>query len=177
MQDTQEETILFCITGGTIDSYYDGVKDTVVPRPVSIIPQYIEAFKLRSKPTFITICMKDSREVADDDRAKLLDVLEKTDAKRIVITHGTYTMPDTARYLKKNLKRRDQKIILTGSMIPLGGVSPSDGGFNLGFAVAETVTLAPGVYVCMNGQIFDPENVRKVVEQGLFDTTKVTQIL
>lgn len=177
MKDTQEETILFCITGGTIDSYYDGVKDTVVPRPVSIIPAYIQSFKLRSQPSFVNICMKDSRDVTDGDRAKLLATLEETDAKRVVITHGTYTMPDTARYLKKHLKRHDQKIILTGSMIPLGGVSPSDGGFNLGFAMAGTLTLQPGVYVCMNGQIFDPENVRKVIEKGVFDTAKVTTIL
>lgn len=177
MKRQPEEIIHFCMTGGTIDSYYDGVQDTVIPRPTSIIPRYIEAFKLRTKSIFTTICMKDSRHVTDDDREKLLKIVEGSLAQRIIVTHGTYTMPDTARYLKKHLTRRDQVVILTGSMIPLGGVSPSDGGFNLGFAIAQTEILKPGVYVLMNGKVFDPENVTKIVEEGIFDTIPMANIL
>ena len=77
-------------------------------------------------------------------------------------------MPDTARYLKAHLKRKSKTIILTGSMIPISGFSPSDAPFNLGFAIAKVLELPAGVYVCMNGQVFSPEEVAKVVREGRF---------
>lgn len=77
--------------------------------------------------------MKDSRQLGENDRKEILKAIEESPSNKIIITHGTYTMPDTARYLKANLKRNDQTIILTGSMIPIKGFSPSDGTFNLGY--------------------------------------------
>lgn len=170
-----KQAIHFIIMGGTIDSYYDGVSDTVVPRKKSIIPEFIRAFKLQAPTKFTTVCMKDSRALASADRKQLLEALESTPAKRIIITHGTYTMPVTARYLKKHLKRADQVIILTGSMIPLGGVSPSDGGFNLGYSVAQTQLLPSGIYVCMNGRVFEPQDVIKIIYRGVFGTSEELQ--
>lgn len=112
--------------------------------------------------------MKDSRQLSTEDRKKLVQTIEESPSKRIIITHGTYTMPDTARYVKANLKRSDQIIILTASMIPLSGFSPSDGPFNLSFSVAESLHLDPGVYVCMNGRTFNPEEVVKLFNEGRF---------
>lgn len=132
---------------------------------------------MRQKTIFSDICMKDSREVSDTDREKLVGVLEESSSTKVIITHGTYTMSDTARFLKKHLKRQDQTIILTGSMIPLGGVSPSDGGFNLGYALAQTSILPAGVYVCMNGKVFDADNVTKIVDQGIFDVQNIVRIV
>lgn len=170
-----QQPIHFVITGGTIDSYFDGLTDKVVPRKKSIIPQYMRAFRLKAPLTFSTICMKDSRELTTTDRKRLLEALEQGPAQRVIITHGTYTMSVTAQYLKHNLKRTDQTIVLTGSMIPLGGVSPSDGGFNLGYSVAQTQVLPPGIYVCMNGRVFQPEEVIKIVSKGIFGTHDESQ--
>ena len=163
-----DKSIHFIITGGTIDSYYDGTKDTVVPNKHSIIPEVLNSFKLYNKSEFTEICMKDSRQINQQDREEVLKTIEESSHKNIIITHGTYTMPDTARFLKANLKRNDQVIILTGSMIPIKGFSPSDGTFNLGFAIAQFEYLKPGVYVSMNGRIFTPDEVIKILAEGRF---------
>ena len=112
--------------------------------------------------------MKDSREIDENDLRKMLETLEQSPNTRNVLTHGTYTMPDTARYLKANLQRKDQTIILTGSMIPIKGFAPSDGPFNLGFAISEVQHLPPGVYIAMNGRIFDADEATKIISEGRF---------
>lgn len=166
----EENLIHFISTGGTIDSFYDGSKDTVVPSEKSIIPEFIKNLKLYVDTDFSTICMKDSRQINGEDRQKILKTVEESRSNKIIITHGTYTMPDTARYLKANLKRNDQVIIITGSMIPITGFSPSDGPFNLGFAVAKLEDLENGVYVAMNGKIFNPEEVLKDLSEARFSS-------
>ena len=114
--------------------------------------------------------MKDSREIVKADLKKILDVIEKSSHKKIIITHGTYTMPDSGRFLEVNLKRKDQTIIITGSMIPLLGFSPSDGPFTIGYAIAKVQDLENGIYVCMNGRVFSSEEVMKVNKEGRFSS-------
>ena len=106
-----EKSIHFIITGGTIDSYYDGTKDTAVPNEHSVVPKYINILKLYEKTEFSEVCMKDSRKLTEKDRKNVLKEVKKSDSKRIIITHGTYTLPDTARYLKANLKDHGKVII------------------------------------------------------------------
>jgi len=157
------------ITGGTIDSFYDGTKDTVVPSKESVIPELLESLKSYDTTfEFTVVCMKDSRNLNDEDRKKILEAVEQSKHNKILITHGTYTMPDTARYLKANLKRDDQVIVLTASMIPIKGFSPSDGTYNLGYSVAKLQDLARGMYVCMNNHVFNPEEVVKDLAEGKF---------
>lgn len=164
----KNKKIHILMTGGTIDSYYNGIKDTSEPLQHSAIPNYINSLKLDEEVIFTEICMKDSRSITQDDRLKLLNEIEKSEETNILISHGTYTMPDTARYLEGNLQRKDQKIILTGSMIPLTGFSPSDGGFNLGFSIASFRNCEPGVYVCMNGILLNASEVVKLLNEGRF---------
>src|SRR3989344_4731931 len=164
-----KSVIHFIITGGTIDSVYDGTKDTAVPAAHSAIPPFFKRLQIRSTAIHCTeICMKDSRALRDADRRKILQAVEKSRCKQIIITHGTYTMPETARYLKIHLKRKDQTIVFTGSFIPMTGFTPSDAPFNLGYAFAKVQELFPRSYVCMNGEVFTPEEVEKIVEQGRF---------
>jgi L-asparaginase len=158
------------ITGGTIDSYYDGTKDTAVTAKTSSLPAFLDSLKLGVSIKATTVCMKDSRSLTTADRKKVLTAVSRSSSKNVLITHGTYTMPDTARYLQANLKDNKKVIILTGSMIPLIGFSPSDAPFNLGFAVASFSSLEPGIYVAMNGKIFSPEEVVKQLNQGTFNS-------
>lgn len=158
------------MTGGTIDSYYDVTQDTAVPYRESVIPQYLSSLKLYSTFRFSQICMKDSRNIGINDRKKMLQVIEKSSCSKIIITHGTYTMVRTAQFLKKHLQRQNQTIVLTGSMIPLTGFSPSDAGFSLGFALAKIEELSPGVYVSMNGRTFTPAEVKKNIRKGRFES-------
>jgi L-asparaginase len=164
----KKETIPFILMGGTIDSYYESARDTAVPSKKSNVPAYIKGLKLYDKTIFSEICMKDSRSLDQNDLREMLETIEKSKNKRIIITHGTYTMPDSARYLKAHLKRKDQTIVFTGSMIPLIGFSPSDAAFNLGYALAKVEKLEPGIYLCMNGTVFSPEEVAKFISEGRF---------
>lgn len=160
--------IQFIMTGGTIDSHYDGSKDTAVPNKESVIPSFIESLKLYHDAEFTTVCMKDSRDLNPKDLENVLNTIEKSPHTKIIITHGTYTMSDTARFLKANLKRKDQTIVLTGSVIPINGFSPSDGPFSLGYAIAQLEHLKPGVYVAMNGKVFSPEEILKSISEARF---------
>lgn len=164
----EEKGVLFIATGGTIDSVWDGRNDTVVPNKHSIIPYYIAQLKPYIKVGFLECCMKDSRDLTPKDIKRLCQIVKDSKHKRIIIAHGTYTMDTTARYLKKNLKRRDQTIILTGSMTPLKGFELSDAGFNLGYAYAQSQNLPAGIYLCMNGYTFTPEEVAKNLPEGRF---------
>lgn len=163
-----KKSVHFIITGGTIDSYYDGSKDTAVPLKHSVIPGFVKSLKLYHDVAFTEVCMKDSRSLTQADREAVLKAVEASQHDKIIVTHGTYTMPDTARFLKVNLQRKNQAIVLTGSLIPLVGFSPSDAPFNLGFALAKACELKPGIYVCMHGAVFSPEEVVKLVSEGRF---------
>lgn len=163
-----KDTIHFIFTGGTIDSYYNGVKDTVLPNNKSIIPSYVKSLNLLVKMVFTQVCMKDSRELTTKDRKKILQVIEKSPHSKFIITHGTYTMPDTARFIDAYLKRKGVAIIFTGSLIPLLGFTGSDGGFNLGFSVAKVLDLKSGIFVCMNGGMLEPKVVQKLLSEGRF---------
>ena len=114
--------------------------------------------------------MKDSRSITKVDLKKLLRTVEKSPYKNIIITHGTYTMPDSARFLQANLKRNDQTIILTGSMLPMAEFIMSDGAFNLGYAIGRIDNLPTGAHVCMNGKVFDSTEVIKVISEGRFSS-------
>lgn len=162
-------SIHIILTGGTIDSYYEITKDTVVPNRETVIPGFLESLKSYNLTIeFTTICMKDSREINDEDRKKIVKTIEESKQNKILITHGTYTMPDTARYIKANLKRNDQAIILTGSMIPLIGFCPSDAPYNLGYSIAKLQDLDKGIYVCMNSHVFSPDEITKNLSEGKF---------
>lgn len=160
------------MTGGTIDSVWIGSQDTVAVAEHSILPDYLAALgknlKFNDQFKFSEICMKDSRALTDEDRKNVLETIEESESEKIVITHGTYTIPDTAKYIKAHLKRKDQIIILVGSMVPINGFDFSDAPFNLGYVMAQLQILKPGVYVCMNAKVFTPEEVAKNIEEGKF---------
>ncbi len=162
------KTIHFLITGGTIDSYYEGTRDTVIPNKSSVLPGFIKSLRLYERSYFTPVCLKDSRDLTKADLKKILGFVEKSPHKKVIITHGTYTLADTARYLKANLRRKDQVVILTGSFIPIVGFAPSDGPFHLGYASAKAENLPPGVYICMNGRVFSPDESMKVSREGRF---------
>ena len=100
---------------------------------------------------------KDSLELTDADRQAIHDAVAASDADKILVTHGTDTMVDTARVLADIACKT---IVLTGAMQP-ATLRNSDAEFNVGFALAATQTLPPGVYIAMNGEVFDPAETRK----------------
>lgn len=172
MGTIKKNKIHIILTGGTIDSVWDGTKDTSVIAQHSVLPEYFENIsrnlKFSDKFTFTEICMKDSRDLTNKDRVAIVEAIKKSKISKIIIAHGTYTMPDTARYLEKALMGANKTIVLTGSMVPVKGFDFSDGSFNLGYAIAQVQTLHPGVYVCMNARVFKPDEVAKNIHEGKF---------
>lgn len=110
--------------------------------------------------------MVDSLEMTDEDRELIAHQCNHSEEDRIIITHGTDTMSETAQYLAERVKNKT--IVLTGAMIPIKFGS-SDGLFNLGSALAFAQTLPVGVYVAMNGRYFNWDNVRKNKQTGMFE--------
>ena len=165
---TENNKLHFIMTGGTIDSYYDGTKDTAITNEHSVVPKFVKILKLYEECEFTEVCMKDSRELNEADRKSLHEAVSNSKSKRIIITHGTYTLPDSARYLQANLKNHGKIIIFVCSMIPLEGFTPTDAGFNIGYAVAKSQNLSEGIYICMNGKIFVPDEVIKIISEGRF---------
>jgi L-asparaginase len=170
MTSAVNEEVHFIITGGTIDSAYHGDFDTIEPGEKSVIPQYIARVKLARPACFTQVCMKDSRRLTTQDRQEIAGVITRSSAQKFIVTHGTYTLPETAQFLQSHLGATEKVVILTSSTIPLEGVTMSNGGFNLGFAYAQLEVLNPGVHVCTNGQIFSPDELVKLLNEGRFTT-------
>jgi L-asparaginase len=113
--------------------------------------------------------MVDSLQMSEQDRDLIAHQCIQCKEDKIVITHGTDTMSETAKVLAKKVEGKT--IILTGAMIPIKFGS-SDGLFNLGSALAFVQTLSPGVYIAMNGRYFHWDNVKKNKQTGIFEEVK-----
>ncbi len=156
--------LLFIATGGTIDKiYYDRKNDYAIGDP-----QIVEVLK-GANVTFdyevISLLKKDSLDLTDADRESIRDTVRDQDCRRIVVTHGTDTMIETAKVLRSV---PGKVMVLTGSMQP-ARFAVTDAIFNIGCAVTAAQTLPDGVYIAMNGQVFDPERSRKNVEENRFE--------
>ncbi len=158
--------IHFIITGGTIDSSWDSKQDSMVLNEKSDVPIYFEKFNILDEVLFTQICLKDSRELIGQDLENILKNIEGSKATKIIITHGSFTASDTCKYLKKNLKRKDQTIILTSGTVPLTGFGMSDSPFNLGYAIAKVQDLPPGIYISIKGKVFSIEEFDKFAAGG-----------
>jgi len=119
--------------------------------------------------TVRTLMMIDSLNMTDEDRGLIAHQCRNAQENKIIITHGTDTMTVTAKVLAEKVK--DKTIVITGAMVPYKFGS-SDGFFNLGSALAFVQTLPAGVYVAMNGRVFNWDNVRKNKQTGQFEELK-----
>jgi L-asparaginase len=151
-------------TGGTIDKvYFDANSEFQVGDP-----GVIELLKEANTTLDISVdslMRKDSLEMTDDDRQQVREAVLNCEAKRILITHGTDTMVDTGKALDGI---PDKTIVFTGAMQP-ARIKHSDAEFNVGFALAAVQLLPPGIYIAMNGQVFDPAHVHKNRKQLRFE--------
>jgi L-asparaginase len=156
--------ILILTTGGTIDKVYFDARSTyeVGPPNIEIV---LGELDLAIDYSVRSLLKKDSLELTDDDRAIILQAVEQTDEEQILITHGTDTMVETARFLAGV---RDKTIVLTGALTP-ALFKTTDALFNIGCALAAVQTLPAGVYIAMNGAIFPHDRVRKNLRKNKFE--------
>jgi L-asparaginase len=154
----------FITTGGTIDKvYFDAKSEYEVgsPQVAEILKEAHTTFEFEVE----SLLRKDSLDLTDEDRRLIRRKIESDPCRRFVVTHGTDTMVQTAKML---LGLEGKTIVLTGSMQPARFKS-ADATFNVGVAVGAAQVLPPGVYIAMNGQVFDPEKVRKNVAEHRFE--------
>ena len=164
-------TIKIFVTGGTFDKEYDEIDGKLFFRDTHL-PEMLKLGHCKVELDIRTLMMIDSINMKDPDRAIIMQNCRNAEEERIVITHGTDTMVETARLLGAAIK--DKTIVLTGAMIPYRFGS-SDGLFNLGSALAFVQTLPHGVYVTMNGRFFTYDNVVKNKQLGMFEELKIIQ--
>ncbi len=155
------------ITGGTFDKEYDELNGKLFFQD-SHLPEMLALGRCKLKLEIRTLMMIDSLQMTPADRSIIVEQCRSAPEARIVITHGTDTMTETADALAGQCA--DKTIVLTGAMIPYKFGS-SDGLFNLGSALAFAQTLSPGVYIAMNGQYFEAGCVRKNKATGIFERT------
>jgi len=153
------------ITGGTFDKEYNELTGQLYFKDTHM-HDLLELGRNKVPVEIRTLMMVDSLEMTAEDRELIAHQCNHSEENKIVITHGTDTMSETAEYLAQKVKNKT--IVLTGAMIPIKFGS-SDGLFNLGSALAFTQTLPPGVYVAMNGRYFNWDNVRKNKQTGMFE--------
>jgi L-asparaginase len=159
--------IRIIVTGGTFDKAYDEINGRL-SFGATHLPEMLRLGRSRVETTIETLMMIDSLDMTTADRARIAQSCVRCPETRIVITHGTDTMVETARVVAQAVSGK--AIVLTGAMVPYAFGS-SDGLFNLGSALSFAEVLPPGVYIAMNGQHFPWDRVRKNRETGVFEKT------
>jgi L-asparaginase len=151
-------------TGGSLDKGYSTGESAFVvqdPRIEEILTEGNVTFEHEIEPLF----RKDSLEIGESDRDAIFEAVKNEPCERILITHGTDTMAETGQRLSTI---PGKTIVLTGAMQP-ASFKHTDAHFNIGFALAVLQTLPHGVYIAMNGSVFDPHRVRKNMELDRFE--------
>lgn len=151
-------------TGGTIDKvYFDDKSDFQVGEPQ--IGRILQELGVAFRFTVIPILRKDSLHLTDDDRALIRSTIAAQPVRHVLVTHGTDSMVQTAKVL---VGIADKTIVLTGALNP-ARFRGSDAEFNIGTAVGAVQSLPAGVYIAMNGRIWDPAKVRKNIAANRFE--------
>jgi L-asparaginase len=156
------------VTGGTFDKQYNELTGALAFKETHL-PEMLRLGRSRVDVAMTTLMMIDSLEMTARHRARIVEHCRTADETRILITHGTDTMIETAGALGEAFGPGGGKtIVLTGAMVPYAFGS-SDGLFNLGSALSFVQVLPAGVYVAMNGRAFDWNRVQKNRDTGFFE--------
>ncbi|HKK92715.1 MAG TPA: asparaginase domain-containing protein [Longimicrobiales bacterium] len=153
------------VTGGTFDKEYDEIRGRLYFADTHLVDM-LDMGRCRLDVEVRTLMMVDSLDMGESDRELIARQCREVAEDQIVITHGTDTMVDTARTIAE--ADLGKSVVLTGAMIPIAFGS-SDGLFNLGGALTAVQILPPGVYITMNGRVFDWDKVRKNRDTGVFE--------
>ncbi len=150
------DDVLILTTGGTIDKlYFDALSTYQIGE--SVVDRLLQTARVKLPYRISEVMRKDSLELTDADRAAIVAAVASAPERRIVITHGTDTMTDTAQALAAV---PGKTIVLVGALAP-ARFAESDAAFNLGMAFAVAQAAVPGVWIAMNGTVFDGTKVRK----------------
>lgn len=158
------------LTGGTFEKKYNEITGELVFAK-SYLSEMLALGRCKIPYSINMLMLIDSLDMTEEDRSLIAENCAEAEEKQIIITHGTDTMVQTARRIKRELEKQnitDKAIILTGAMVPFS-IKDSDAMFNIGNAIGGVQNITPGVYVAMNGKFFEADNVRKNREKGFFE--------
>ena len=155
-------------TGGTFDKEFNEINGNLEFQKTNLY-ELLELGRCKLDIKIETLMMIDSLKMSEAERNYIVEKCKKENTHKIVITHGTDTIVETAKMLAKSIQ--DKTVILTGAMIPINFGS-SDGLFNLGSALSFVQILEPGIYITMNGRYFHWDNVMKNKKIGIFERLK-----
>ena len=161
--------ILIITTGGTFDSVFSPQKYKPTPAPHTLIKDFFDKYiRPQTNYEFLEFSQIDSVDMTEALREDLAKTILKTNFDRILVIHGTDTIIETGKILNDRIDNKT--VILTGAFIPFS-FHPSDGGFNLGYALNAAQNLDNGVYIAMNAKIYKPEYSYKDFENLVFVET------
>jgi L-asparaginase len=158
-----KDACLIITTGGTIDKVYFDAKSTYAVGDPQI-EEVLRQAHVDLPHEVLPLMRKDSLELTNEDRQQIRQAIEASAVDRVLVTHGTDTMTDTGIFLAGI---PDKTIVLTGALMP-ARFRENDAIFNIGFALAAVQVLPPGVYIAMNGRLYDPHRVRKDRDRNRF---------
>lgn len=157
--------IRILVTGGTLDKEYNQLDGELVFTKTHITDILTQA-KCTAEVTIETVMLKDSLHMVDADRQSILESIRRCPEDKVIVTHGTDTMPETAAVVGQAVT--DKTVVFVGAMVPYSFVN-SDALFNLGCAFTAVQVLPRGSYITMNGKVFQWDNVRKNRQKGEFE--------
>jgi L-asparaginase len=160
-------TLRIILTGGTFDKHYDALAGELTFAETHLT-EIVTLCRLTVEVVIETVVMIDSLDMLPEHRERVLASCLNAAETSLVVIHGTDTMEETAAVLGPGLAKSQKRVVLTGAMVPYE-VRGSDALFNLGFAFAAAQLAPPGVYVAMNGRLFDWHRVRKNRAEGKFE--------
>ena len=160
-------------TGGTFDKMYDEIRGELTFRR-SHLPKILKSSRCAMPITVQRLFAIDSLHMDGTHRKKIADACAKREERRIIVTHGTDTMVESARVVAK--RELAKVIVFTGAMIPFA-LENSDAVFNLGCAITAVQLLEPGVYICMSGNVFPFDRVHKNTSLGMFEGDSIQSSL
>jgi L-asparaginase len=160
------EQIQVFVTGGTFDKEYNFITGELYFKDTHLSDMFVRG-RCTLDIDIKTLMMVDSLEMTDDDRDIIVRNCKNCKSDKVIITHGTDTMVETASYIAEN--NIEKTIVITGAMIPYAFGNSSDGFFNLGSALAFVQSLPVGIYIVMNGRYFNWDEVKKNRKTGYFE--------
>ena len=161
-------SIRLLLSGGTIDKHYN-MHNGALNFEESHIRGALEQGRCTAGVVIQPVMMKDSLDMTEADRGLIAQACRESDQSKLVITHGTDTMVVTAGVLAADGLGETKTIVLTGAMVPYI-MKHSDGLFNLGCAITAVQCLPPGIYIAINGEVFNWDNVVKNLDLLKFET-------
>ncbi len=164
-------SIKIIVTGGTFDKEYNELNGELYFNKTHV-SEMLKLGRSRVQLKIVTLMMRDSLHMNNSDVKDIMDECQNSEEDKILITHGTDKMSNTAKVLGQSIKNKT--VVLTGAIIPYAFGS-SDGMFNLGSALAFVQTLPYGVYIAMNGRYFHYNNVNKNKQNGNFEEINLKQ--